>query len=259
MKYEKHMKTCQPENTFEVDGRWWSAALEYILPSRCVLCGLPSGPACICSACKADLPWQGAHCLRCGLPVGSARDRICGRCIQKTPPFFRTVSPLQYEFPANRLVQAFKFKRQLAAGRVLSQLICEYVTRHKIDLPDMLIPVPLHNRRLMSRGFNQAYELAHHAGQVLDIPLLPSALRRHRNTKAQSGLSRKQRRKNVRGAFYWHGPVKPACHIVLIDDVMTTGTTISECARILKKAGAKRVDVWVAARAIPGRPQNSNA
>jgi predicted amidophosphoribosyltransferase len=86
---------------------------------------------------------------------------------------------------------------------------------------------------------------------VLNVPLLTSALRRQRNTKAQSGLTRKQRRKNVRGAFYWHGPDKPGRHVALIDDVMTTATTLSECARILKKAGAKRVDVWVAARAIP--------
>jgi len=158
---------------------------------------------------------------------------------------------LQYEFPANRLVQAFKFKKQLAAGRVLSHLICEYVTQREVTLPDMLIPVPLHNRRLLSRGFNQAYELAHYTGKTFGIPLLATALRRRRNTKAQSGLSRKQRRKNVRGAFYWHGSARPGRHVVLIDDVMTTGTTLSECAVVLKKAGVKQVDVWVAARAIP--------
>ena len=259
MKYEKHMMSCQPENTLKVDSRWWSAALDFILPARCILCGLPSGPICICAACKADLPWHGPHCLRCGLPLGSARDTICGACIQKAPPFFRTVCALQYEFPANRLVQSFKFKRQLAAGRVLSHLLCEYITHRKVDLPDMLIPVPLHNRRLIRRGFNQAYELAHYAARVLDIPLLASSLRRHRNTKAQSGLSRKQRRKNVRGAFYWHGLIKPGGHIALIDDVMTTGTTISECAGVLKRAGAKRVDVWVAARAIPARRQGGKS
>jgi predicted amidophosphoribosyltransferase len=85
--------------------------------------------------------------------------------------------------------------------------------------------------------------------------MLITALRRHRNTKAQNGLSRLQRRKNLRGAFYWHGQKKPGRHIALIDDVMTTGTTVSECTRVLKKAGAKRVDVWVAARAIPASRQ----
>jgi len=129
--------------------------------------------------------------------------------------------------------------------------MCEYVVRQELSRPDMLIPVPLHKLRMIKRGFNQASELGTYIGKVLDIPLLTTALRRHRNTKAQSGLSRKQRRKNVRGAFYWHGLKTPDRHVVLIDDVMTTGTTVTECARILKKAGAKRVDVWVAARAIP--------
>ncbi len=147
-------------------------------------------------------------------------------------------------------MQSFKFKRQLAAGRVLSHLICEHVTIGKLTHPDTLIPVPLHNMRMLSRGFNQAYELSAYAGKVLDIPMHAGALRRIRKTQAQSGLSRKQRRKNLKGAFYWHGSVKPGRHVALIDDVMTTGTTVSECAKVLKRAGAKRVDVWVAARAV---------
>jgi ComF family protein len=146
---------------------------------------------------------------------------------------------------------AFKFNRLLAAGRVLSHLMCEHIIANELSHPDTLIPVPLHNRRMMKRGFNQASELGSYASKVLDIPLLTTALRRRRNTKAQSGLSRKQRRKNVRGAFYWHGSRKPGRHVALIDDVMTTGTTVTECARVLKKAGAKRVDIWVATRAIP--------
>jgi len=229
----------------------WHRALDLLLPPRCVLCGLPSGSICICTQCRSDLPWTGPHCIQCGLPLNTPRDEICGRCIQDTPQFTRTVCPLQYQFPADRLVQSFKFKRQLAAGRVLGQLMCEWVINQGCERPDMLIPVPLHWLRMITRGFNQAFELGAYAGKVLDVPLLTTALRRHRNTQAQSGLSRKQRHKNVRGAFYWHGPLQPGRHVALIDDVMTTGTTVTECARVLKKAGAKRVDVWVAARAIP--------
>ncbi|HEY5774508.1 MAG TPA: ComF family protein [Xanthomonadales bacterium] len=251
--------TCQPENILQVDRRWWQQALDVLLPPRCVLCGQPSGPVCICAGCRADLPWHGPHCLRCGLPLGSAHDKICGACIQKPPPFMRTVCPLQYEFPANRLVQAFKYKRQLAAGRVLSHLLCEYVSVQQQQPPDILIPVPLHNLRMLKRGFNQAYEMASYAGRVLDIPVLNDALRRRRNTQAQSGLSRKQRRKNLQGAFYWHGRARPGRHVVLIDDVMTTGTTLTECARVLRKAGAKRVDVWVAARAVPANRRGGAA
>jgi ComF family protein len=241
----------QSENLQRLDGNWWRTALDYLLPPRCVLCGLSSTSICICPSCETDLPQPDPHCYQCGLPLGSALDRICGACITNTPPFTRTVYPLQYRFPADRLIQAFKFKRQLAAGRVLSHLLCEYVSANDLNHPDQLIPVPLHSLRMAKRGFNQACELGNYVGRILDIPLLTTALRRHRHTQAQSGLSRKQRRKNVRGAFYWHGPIRPGRHIALIDDVMTTGTTVTECTRVLKKAGAKRVDIWVAARAMP--------
>ena len=129
--------------------------------------------------------------------------------------------------------------------------MCESVIASQMDLPDVLIPVPLHKLRLLKRGFNQAYELGAYASRLLKIPMRTNGLERLRNTQAQSGLTRKQRRRNMRGAFYWQGSGKPGQHVALIDDVMTTGTTVNECARVLKKAGAKRVDVWVAARAIP--------
>lgn len=251
MKYEKPGMSCQPENALKVDRQWWHRFLDTVLPPRCVLCGRSSGPICICTDCEADLPWLGSHCLRCALPLGSPRDKICGVCIQKPPPFFRTVCPLRYEFPVDRLVQGFKFRRQLAAGRILSNLLCKYVVLEEVGSPDMLIPVPLHGLRMASRGFNQAYELATYASRVLDIPLHANKLRRKRRTRAQSGLSRKQRRKNLKDAFSWHGSRKPGHHVALIDDVMTTGTTVTECAKVLKKAGAKRVDVWVASRALP--------
>lgn len=227
------------------------SAMDQLLPPRCLLCGLSCGSVCICDACRKDLPWTSTHCHQCGLPLGSAIDRICGQCIQAPPPFTQTLCPLRYEFPADRLVQAFKFNRQLAAGRILSQLMCDHVTGQAIPHPDTLIPVPLHNFRMIQRGFNQAYELGSYMGRALGIPLLANSLRRNRNTKAQSGLSRKQRRKNVHGAFYWHGRTRPGRHVALIDDVMTTGTTVTECTRVLKKAGARRVDIWLAARAIP--------
>jgi ComF family protein len=230
-------------------------ALDILLPPRCILCGQASGSICICEPCKADLPWIASHCRQCGLPLESKKDEICGNCIQNSPTFTRTVCPLRYEFPVDRLVQLFKFNRQLAAGRVLSHLMSQYATNQNLAYPDALIPVPLHSFRMIKRGFNQAYELGSYISKVLDIPLVTTSLRRHRNTRAQSGLSRKQRRKNLRGAFYWHGSNRPGRHLALIDDVMTTGTTVSECARVLKKAGAKRVDVWVAARAIPASRQ----
>lgn len=230
---------------------WWGRTLDLLLPPRCVLCGMSSSSSCICDPCKIDLPWTGLHCHQCGLPLASPLDDTCGHCIQNPPPFSHTVCPLQYQFPADRLVQSFKFNRRLTAGRILGQLMCECALNSSGQLPDVLIPVPLHKIRVIKRGFNQASELGSHISKVLGIPLLTASLRRRNNTKAQSGLSRRQRKRNVQGAFYWHGPGKPARHVALIDDVMTTGTTVAECARVLKKAGAQRVDVWVATRAIP--------
>lgn len=127
--------------------------------------------------------------------------------------------------------------------------MCERAIQAGRDLPGMIIPVPLHRLRLFERGFNQAYELGANISKQLNVPLLATALRRHRNTRAQSGLDRKQRRKNLNNAFYWAGIAKPSGYIALVDDVMTTGATVTECTRVLKTAGAKRVDVWVATRA----------
>ena len=255
MKYEKPSTSCQSEKIRQTALQWWKTSLDFMLPPRCILCGQACGAICICEPCKSELPWTGINCRQCGLPLGAAKDDVCGLCIQNPPPFTRTFCPLHYEFPADRLVQLFKFKHQHASGRVLSHLLGEHVSAQPSHYPDVLIPVPLHNLRMIKRGFNQAYELGWYISKLLDIPLHAGSLRRRRNTKAQSGLSRKQRHKNMRNAFYWHG-VKPAArHVALIDDVMTTGTTVSECARVLKHAGARQVDVWVTARAVPSGRQ----
>jgi ComF family protein len=160
---------------------------------------------------------------------------------------------MQYRFPANKLVQAFKFNRQLAAGRVLAGLMCRHIANRDVPFPDALVPVPLHAWRQFRRGFNQSYELAACVGRTLGIPLQAAGLRRRRHTRAQSGLDRSQRRRNVRGAFQWVTRQPPRPHVALVDDVMTTGTTAAECARVLRRAGAQRVDIWLAARALRSR------
>lgn len=244
-----------PENFIPTNHGWWHRLLDLLLPARCVLCGRPSPAVCICLPCMHDLPWCGWHCHQCGLPLGITTDASCGQCLQHSPPFSTTLSPLRYEFPVDSLVRALKFKHQLAEGRVLSHLMCEFISQQGSSLPDVLIPVPLHRKRMISRGFNQAYELASYISRTLSIPIHAGGLRRGRNTDAQSGLNRQQRQSNVRGAFYWRGTQTPPRHIALVDDVMTTGTTVTECARVLKQAGAKRVDIWVAARAVPTTTQ----
>ncbi len=251
MKNRKDIETCQPETRTQVDKGWLQKSLDLLLPPCCILCGQKCGSVCLCQTCRRDLPSTGLHCHQCGLPMVTTQDDTCGACIQNLPEFSNTICALQYEFPVDQLIRSFKFNRQLAAGRVLSHLLCAYVIDNEIPRPDLLIPVPLHYLRMVTRGFNQAWEVANHVSKILGIPVLGTSLRRRKNTVAQSGLSRKQRRKNVRGAFYWHARLPSGCHVALIDDVMTTGTTVNECARVLRNAGAKQVDVWVTARAIP--------
>jgi len=251
MQYENRASVCQSEMGRATADLALNNLLDTLLPPHCVLCGLPSTRSCICAACREDLPRAGHCCRQCGLPLASENDSLCGQCLGHAPPFTYTVYPLQYLFPVDRLVQSFKFNRQLAAGRILARFMVEHVLQHGTTYPEALIPMPLHTLRLFQRGYNQAYELASYVGRTLDIPLLAGSLRRRRHTQAQSGLSGQQRRHNVRGAFCWRGWRPPLHHVALVDDVMTTGTTVAECARVLKRAGCKRVDVWVAARAIP--------
>lgn len=249
MQYENRFPDCQSGKRVLLL-RAWRSGLDHLLPPHCVLCNQPSTPLCLCDHCRDQLVLAGQHCRRCGLPLAGSFDSLCGRCVRSTPPFSLTAYPLQYRFPADKLVQAFKFNRQLAAGRVLAGLMCECFANRDIPMVDAMVPVPLHAGRQFRRGFNQSYELAARVGKTLGIPLQAHGLRRLRPTCAQSGLDRRQRHRNVKGAFQWAARRPPHPHVALVDDVMTTGTTVAECARVLKRAGARRVDVWLAARAL---------
>jgi ComF family protein len=252
-KYENQRRDCQSPTSAPRSLSRCRSLLDVLLPPSCVLCGRTVTGISLCEDCRSDLPWTGGHCRQCGLPLPHGADSICGRCVRKPPPYARTLSPLEYSFPVDRLVQAFKFRRQHAAGRVLSRLLCDWLTDLGEALPEALVPVPLHPLRFHSRGFNQAWELARYAGARLGIPVISTALRRRRHTPAQSGLDRKQRHKNIRGVFRWQARTAAPEHVAVVDDVMTTGTTAAECARVLRRAGARRVDVWVAAR-TPAAP-----
>jgi ComF family protein len=147
----------------------------------------------------------------------------------------------------DHLVSGLKFNGRLADGRLLAALLGEHLEAAKVPLPDLLIPVPLHRERLRERGFNQALELARPLGRRFDIPLDLHSIRRQRETAPQSGLERKARRRNLKGAFILTRELE-AKHVALVDDVVTTGSTVSELARMLKRGGVQRVDIWALAR-----------
>jgi ComF family protein len=223
--------------------RLWDA----VLPSHCLLCGARGqGELSLCQACAADMPRNRVCCARCALPLESPAP-LCGRCQKRGPPWDAAWAPFRYEWPLAPLEARFKFGGDLAAGRTLAALWC--VAPPPAGMPAAIVPVPLHRSRLRRRGYNQALELAQLLGRHFGVPVLRDTLRRVRATAAQTELTAVQRRRNVRGAFSAAFGDDVPQHVAVLDDVFTTGATLAECARMLKKAGVARVDVWALARA----------
>jgi len=221
--------------------------LDQLLPRHCVTCGLFSGKENICPPCKAELPRIRFACRLCGLQLPAAADKVCGACLRKQPPWDACISGLAYLFPVDQLVCRFKFNRDLAGGQILAMELLAAINKSCQPLPEIIVPVPLHRSRQFSRAFNQADMLARQLSRGLRIRVHPTLLSRTRRTRAQSGLDARERRINIEGAF----ACRPSGigHAAIVDDVMTTGATLGECARTLKRAGVKCVSAWVAARA----------
>lgn len=229
--------------------RWLNNIQCLLIPPVCVLCG-GRGDAGqdLCAPCRRNLPLLTNCCVRCAEPMpGPQRDALCGRCQVKPPAFERCQALFCYEFPVDYLLRRLKFDGRLEMARILGGLMAEHLAEVLEDRPDCIIPVPLHRQRQRERGFNQSLELARPIARRLRVPLGVTACTRVQQTAMQTGLSRKARRKNVRGAFAVRGHLPG--HVVIVDDVMTTGSTAHELARVILRAGADRVDVWVCARA----------
>ncbi len=225
--------------------QWLRQAARTLFSPRCLLCA-EAGHAGrdLCAACTRALPWNRSACLRCAIPLPHLD--VCGACLQKPPPVRETHAALVYGFPLDRLVPRFKFHRDLAAGRLLAELMVEGFA--DLPRPDALVPVPLHRDRLRQRGYDQALELAKPLARVLRMPLLADALVRTRATAPQSELDAGARQRNLRRAFAVRDGAAMPAHVALVDDVMTTGATLHAAAKILRRAGAVRVDAWVCAR-----------
>ncbi|MFK2878247.1 ComF family protein [Rhodanobacter hydrolyticus] len=225
----------------------WLRPWRWLLPWRCLLCGAAGADGMdLCADCAAEVPRNRTCCVRCALPLATTA-AVCGECVRRAPPWDAAWAPFRYGWPLDRLESRFKFGRDLAAGRTLATLW----RREAMSLPkpELLLPVPLHRVRLRQRGYNQARELAKPLGRHLGVPLRHDVLSRCRGTTAQTDLDAAGRRRNVRGAFVLRAGIALPAHVAILDDVMTTGATLAECSRVLKRAGVQRVDVWALARA----------
>lgn len=221
-----------------------------LFPSQCRLCGVATGTVLrLCPQCLADSPWIRNACIQCSTPLPAhASDSRCGHC-QKQPPAFNTTTALfHYQPPVDYLIKQLKFANELGLIPLLSALMSARLKTRAAPLPSLLVPVPLHHARLRERGFNQATELARRVGRELGIRSDHRLCKRNRDTRPQSLLSPNARRLNLRNAFSVQER-RVARHVAIIDDVMTTGHTGNELARVLKRAGAEHIEVWVIARA----------
>lgn len=230
--------------------------MSWVLPVNCVFCGLRTDAKQpnICPECTADLPWLENTCARCGLPLPSTTgvQAICGRCLQEPPPYQQLHTLFSYQFPVDQLVMRLKFQQQFTYARLLGELLAAHCAEYYTTaaaLPAMLLPMPLHSRRLRQRGFNQAVELARPVARRLAIPIGYGYVKRVKYTEPQMELPLALRAQNVQRAFAV-SPRLAGLHVAIIDDVITSGHTVHALALALRDVGVSRIDVWGIARTL---------
>ena len=244
----------------DIKGLFYSAVQSGVLliyPPRCLLCG---SEGCqgkdLCEHCQQTLPFNHMACVVCALPLpqNTSDGSVCGRC-QKMPPHYdEAFSVFSYQQPVIWLIQQLKFNDRLTHARLLGDLLAasDCIERIASDKAVCILPVPLFKKRLRERGFNQSIELARALSKKTRWPIDLNAVQRVRETVSQTGLNAKARRRNIRGAFEVVEPLQHK-HVVIIDDVVTTGSTANELSRILKKSGVERISVLSLARAPLGK------
>lgn len=232
--------------------------LDVLLPPRCLGCGEGVAAAgSLCSDCWSKAAFIAPPvCACCGFPFGyeMGADALCANCAGESPAYDRARAVLRYDEGSKGLVLGFKHGDRTEGAKAYAEWL-ERAGAELLAQADLLVPVPLHWRRLLKRRYNQAALLCHALGERCGVPVCPDLLVRRRNTPSQGRLSAAARQRNVQGAF----ALNPRCadrvidrHVVLIDDVMTSGATVSACARVLKRAKAAEVSVLVVTRVVRG-------
>jgi ComF family protein len=227
---------------------------DWILPSTCVLCGTLAASAFdLCMHCYEDLPELKNACPVCANKGSPFKPKeSCAYCLtHPNLPFNFSYALYSYQPPVTKLIMNLKFGQALANANLFGKLLAMQIKtiwyRDK-PLPDVIIPVPLHPKRLKQRGYNQAMEVARPIAKLLNIPVANHFCQRVKNTDAQATLPAALRSDNVKNAFEMRAPLSFS-KIAVLDDVITTGETVTEFCRVLKAAGAKEIDIWCCAKA----------
>ena len=236
---------------------FWTVLLDTLFPMSCLGCGRGlKGYHAVsyCRTCRQDIRFiQSPFCSICGKPFGSSggENHICGYCLRHHWHFQQARAVVWYRQPVTEAVKIFKYRGKMHVLATFTALTNHYLAHEAIAVPDVLIPVPLHVKRLRRRGFNQSLILCRRLFPAWQGKIEPHVLERHRWTNPQTGLSGSERRRNVRRAFRVRRPEKIKNKIILlVDDVFTTGTTVNECARVLRKNKAATVNVFTFARVV---------
>jgi ComF family protein len=216
-----------------------------VISHDCLLCrvGTKNEQLFICDDCLAELPFHHAYCPVCALSTSA---EICGNCLKSAPAFDSTRAVFKYLHPIDALLQQYKYANNLVLARAFGRLMTTAV-QDATQRPDVLIPMPLHAQRLGERGFNQAVEIGCVISQLMQLPLDVSACQRIKPSPPQASLPLKQRVRNMRNAFRCTRNLD-GMRVAILDDVMTTGASLNELAKVVKKAGAIHVECWVIAR-----------
>lgn len=228
---------------------------QWLLPSICVLCNeITHDDVDLCQACYDELPWLYQACIQCASSLDANANNIplCGQCLKIPPPFDQTIALCSYNEPMISFINLLKFSGQLKYARLLNKLFIKYLMSKPLylqNLPDCIIPIPLHANRLKERGFNQALELARLVSKHFAIPLMHNVCQRIRATDPQSLIHANNRRSNIKNAFVITQPINLK-HIAIIDDVVTTGTTVAELSQLFRKIGVEKIDIWCYARTM---------
>ncbi len=215
------------------------------MPQQCLLCTAASDPGLLCTACYGELPWlPTARCPQCALPT--ADGRICGACLTHAPSYDSISAAFAYAWPLAPLIHDYKYGGNLALAPLFAHALAARLHRK----PDLIVALPLSPQRLRERGFNQALEIARRLSHLTGVALASNACRRVREAVPQASLPWDQRAKNIRAAFVCDADLT-GLRVAVVDDVMTTGATLNELARTLRKAGAIEIHGWVVARTLP--------
>jgi len=231
--------------------RWGRHVLDRVSPEACALCGASGAP--LCAPCLADAEaGLGSGCARCAIPLPAAGPgALCGRCLKRAPAYAQTIAGALFDAPFDQLVRGLKYGATLAHAPLFAALLHRRMRTTAAASPDVLIPVPLSRARMAARGFNQAIEIARPLSRRLDRQLLLDTVLRVVDTAPQASLPFDARRRNVRGAFAIVDARRERIagrRVGVVDDVMTTGATLDELARTLRRAGAAAVINLIVAR-----------